>query len=132
MNTALLIKVAEKILLHPEHLDMDEWVVKKGENKCGSTGCIAGWTAYLYNNPDRELIWSDMYHIFYNHAVSPEEMLDITLTERTYLFFVNNWPERWRIRYNNTDQGSFERAKVVHDYIHYFIETKGDPSRLAT
>ena len=44
MNTALLLKVKEKILAHPEKFDMRYF---ENETPCGTTFCIGGWAVIL-------------------------------------------------------------------------------------
>ena len=111
MNIPLLTKVRDLIIEHgPEHFDMGSWVRRAYCNRpdvpileddgdvaiCGTTMCIAGWTAVAAGE-GKELgrylasAWG------YQHPQTvAEKALGLGMAESNVLFHQANWPEQYR------------------------------------
>lgn len=124
MNIELLREVQAQ-LREEGNVDMHTWYRKhdlaRGDlpSSCGTVGCIAGWAVIL----------KEKEHITHPATLTSAgkvaevgtKLLGINPEQGSRLFYVTHWPEEWRLRYKAAMIGC-ERAKVVHDYIDYFIE----------
>jgi hypothetical protein len=79
MNVELLEKVKQHILENPESLDMGVW-------GCGSTACISGWAVRLSGRKDL-------------HETHGEIPLELDLKQEGRLFYISQWPARFRFRF---------------------------------
>lgn len=93
---------------------------------CGTTACIAGWAVLLFN-PSISLPISHVNKFREECSVpwntveaKAEELLELTPSQVGRLFYVPNWPERWRIKYLSSSAG--EAARVAAKYITWFIK----------
>jgi hypothetical protein len=131
MNVKLLRRVAKHILEEPRRLNMSVGLEPSNAAPCGTTGCIAGWTALLsrkFTHADVEtcgveLRWTDVK----NAAISK---LGLTPDEASVLFHIDNWPAQFREPFNNaydayssTNHEAIKRtqAEITAKRIEYFI-----------
>ena len=132
MNVELLLKVKAHILEHPEEFDMNRWIVT-GRNvqrtyrtrQCGTVGCIAGTVAIL----DGWFPVADSVHVDRIRGEEESrrsipaaacEALDVSFREGSALFWVDDWPEPFRSRYENA-RTMQRRAQIAAERIDAFI-----------
>lgn len=134
VNIELLEKVRSHILEEPRRLDMEDWidyVAGKPESPaCGTTGCIAGW-AVLLTIPELIGCASDnsglpekFLDIIWNTNEEATRLLDLSEDEETRLFYLDEWPESYRLAYNAA-RSQDQKASVTASRISLFIQTKG-------
>lgn len=117
MNKQLLLKVAALIKAEPRKLDMSVIIsrdMRQLENPppCGTVGCIAGWAMRVSGKRTTDAL------------LRSPELLGIDYDQAQRLFFVENWPERFRIGYSAATTPK-ARARVTVTRIKHFIKTKG-------
>ena len=128
MNVKLLRKVAKHILAEPTRLVMGNWLLKKGYEdieaieygefgsrpfpKCGTAGCIAGWTCELSGKGKVK-----------HHDLVAKRLLGLNKRESERLFLPDQWPAEFERGYN--DDGRKKTAEVAVARIEHFIKTKG-------
>lgn len=133
---ALLRRVEKRILEEPRRFDMSDWVYPSDGMwpdgpPCGTVACIAGWVALdrvpaskLKKMTRREFfILGDEFHPRSARARACKALgIDPESSVPANLFGVNNWPDKYRIAYNNarTPKG---HAGVAVRRIEHFIET---------
>jgi len=106
MNVELLLKVKERILMHPNQYDMQYFHYPPREDprywNCATTHCIGGWAEVIMDDTD-----------------TAEKLLNLSEEQATRLFHVDCWPERFftEDRWTNT--------LVAADRIDFFILTEG-------
>lgn len=104
MKIRLLRKVQKAILAEPELFDMSE-----------NHKCIAGWAAWVDTGNLNPLTFDQYAQLL---------GMDDRLMEPERLFYVNNWPKRFRNAYRKAVK-PLTRAKVAVARIDDFIATKG-------
>lgn len=120
----LLRKVAAHILEEPKRFIMQE-LMRKGQPgvveqfgridvarplpPCGTAACIAGWVCILGETPNVDK----------NDA---NAILEISEDAGERLFFVPNWPERYKRKWNATTDLNV-RARLGKTRINHFIKT---------
>lgn len=141
LNVKLLQQVKEWILQHPEHLDMNVGI---GRISCGTVACIAGTACMLSAPIDVEEILQDEnpWFLWNETALSSDErkeietypasqwmpiewkameLLGITIEcSADKLFQLPDWENDYAHDYDEAEN-NYERAKVVADYIDYYI-----------
>lgn len=115
MNKDRLLQVKQAILDNPDHFDMSFWFNSdsiRGLGKCGTVGCIAGWTCHLFANECKGFNLDYVLSDKSNTSSIAAELLDLTEEEAEYLFHEANWSKRlW-------DKATPEEAaKVIDDLI---------------
>ena len=136
MNTALLRKVARHITAEPKRLDMGEWATAcRGRRapSCGIVGCIGGWACILSAKGKTMRKRFDVAYEKVEEAWGPDfgEMarraLRLDEDQRNRLFFVDNWPEEFRVAYDNADWDNKHTAmaRITKARIAHFIKTGG-------
>lgn len=161
MNVELLRKVQKAILEEPLRINMDNWAFTPGEQelmdqtpRCGTVGCIAGWTIAIQFNlfdSDGDDTLAD-YGGCYEMAAMSE--LGLSNVQSNRLFYPHLWPEKFRLaldirrgegdhdpKYPHSSRlispggslweigkraGTPEYAQIVADRIEHFIQTEGE------
>ena len=144
MNVELLLKVKKHILAKPSRLYMNRFILRdkdlseyrtkrdkryveffskewneKGKRlapSCGTVGCIAGWVVLLNDEKAK------------NHRViyKAMELLNINNTEASKLFYVSNWPSKFKDEYLLVTKNKIKaHARIVGQVIDFFIKTNG-------
>lgn len=126
MNVKLLRKVVKHILAEPKRLVMGSWLQRKLYEddyidandiarpfpKCGTAGCIAGWTCELSKKGHvRRIDWM------------AKRLLGLTTLEARRLFLPDQWPDRFGS--GVADDGKKKTAAIAAARIEHFIKTKG-------
>lgn len=127
MNTGLLLLTAEMILKYPEHADMVFWFHHHpSEDASYCTACIGGWAVYLFHEGEpRDVedlgraLRKTQFDSFPSH---PGTVLEINSVQWNTLFQDIHWPQEWFDKYIDTSPRTKERAQVMHDYIHYWLD----------
>ncbi len=136
LNTELLLKIKQYILLEPRRCNMSAWMCKRdmkslwehygqAEPPCGTVGCIAGWALMLTN----EEVYGQ--HLCIAERAASALGLSYEKADRLFLPY-SRWPESWRMKLIEHKIGSPEYAQVVADYIDYFIEKEGPINETTT
>jgi len=104
MNIELRNKVIERILEHPEELNMSRWIDHFG---CCTTACFAGWTVIVGDG------FQDANRAFSEGTIGKRavELLGITAQEAKSLFNTNEWPRSIWEEYQIASQK--EKAEIV-------------------
>ena len=128
MNIELLRKIRSSILENPQNFDMSTWfdsedgcdenLIGRGEScavldQCGTTGCIAGWALHLTKSINTG-------NTFWEQA---QKILELSKNQAENLFYVNNWPDKYRDAYN--DEAGGDEAKITARRITAFIASNG-------
>lgn len=127
MNTKLLNRVALAILREPKKFNMREWTRLDTESPCGTTACIAGW-AIAINCGYENLKALHEARMSYSWGLTSQKgmaELDLTYGQRDPLFHASNWPEEFRLAYNEQGANSEDRADIAFWRIQHFIATEG-------
>lgn len=135
MNVALLKKIAERIVEHPKFYDQDNWCepgwVKGtgggGRYGCGTTACISGEACIVTGRVrvrGGEMILGEDFDDFETEG---QAALSLTKEEAQRLFFRENWPLTFNLRYMEArDKLDYAGAAcVAAERIAHFIKTKG-------
>lgn len=146
MNVKLLEEIRSNILHEPTQLNMAHWITSDLASTCGTTGCIAGWATCfvaaqehnetgLVKGWSRFIQWSENQNTVVDVAARARELLDLTRIQGERLFYVHNWPEKFRNQYmegeheakwGKKDCGRVMRAKATSERIKHFIATNGE------
>lgn len=139
MNTELLLKIADKIVKHPDGFYMEYFfgvrIPKTGYIKrlldnsdiklklltrCNTVACIGG-TAILLTNREVELQSK-------NAIVLSSEILDLDCEQARKLFLLERWPRVFKNDYINAISVNdyMTAAEVAVKRIHHFINTNGE------
>jgi hypothetical protein len=133
LNVRLLRKIQRYILKEPRRLVMSRLILKKGDplpedhnddfGKCGTAACIAGWALLLSGRKPFKGERGEE-----NDAGTAAKVLGVKYETcgnsdhpGNKLFWVFNWPYKFRIRYNQA-KTAFARAKATSLRIDYFIK----------
>lgn len=145
MNTKLLKQVRDAILREPRRVNMTISLTEREGPRCGTVGCIAGWTLMLdeHNKQPRKgwgaarvkilekfadpVNWG-AFPNWRKMALKARKLLGITREQAEGLFHVGNWPADAQEAYEAADfRSSPDRAKelarVVAKRINQFIRT---------
>ncbi len=117
LDTELLLKVKEQILLEPERFDMEFYVERR---KCGAVCCIAGWAHKLKYG--RHMPKGRFMSV---NTASGARALGLSLDEADALFFSTNWPIDWQRRWENEWGDAPEQALVAAALIDQVIKRGG-------
>jgi hypothetical protein len=124
MNKKLLLKVKEHILEEPTRLAMGRFVVRdfpgvviipntcdiaRKVPKCGTVGCIAGWTCLLSGSTSSE----------YRETAS--DLLGIKESQAMKLFYIGNWSPHFKKLWRGT-RSLKKRAQITARVIDNFIK----------
>lgn len=114
LNIKMLKRIKKQILKNPESFDMYNTINKEG---CQTVGCIAGWACIFDARDKHKKVPSKPSSIedFNDILNKARNILGLT---NDFLFFVENWNERFERLYNSTYCFK-EKAKVAADYIDY-------------
>lgn len=119
MNTALLLKVKEKILKYPERYAQD--VFGYVDSKCGTDHCIGGWALKIAKQtPYRsDTAWREAQVLLLLDDDQAFNLFDYPVGQEG-----NGWPQKFVDAYLNakTPKG---RARVAARRIDHFIKTGG-------
>lgn len=146
INKKLLLKVRDHVLEAPDKINMGVWArdgdgqimsyvypTDDREYKCASVGCIAGWACLL--SPKKVV---EHNGVFIDTAAA--DFLNISWEQRPRLFYVGDWPLRFRKRLLHDPNGEWGEsasenlklkpgtksyARVVAARIDHFIATDG-------
>jgi hypothetical protein len=128
INVDLLNKVADHIEQRHEEFDMEHWQWKRkpsvltkilwylrdeGMPFCGTTRCIAGWSCVLAGTKAE------------NTPATAQRLLGLNLEQAQRLFYLNNWPKRFRDQYDGGRRYTDAGAWVAAERIRHFIATNG-------
>jgi hypothetical protein len=132
MNVELLLQVSEHITQLPNRLHMNSWILDsagwrttfESDNgfdqiyyaPCGKACCLGGWAVILGGHPE--------YHNYDDVEHKALELLQLDEYQGDRLFYVQNWPTRYKNDYNQA-KGQYERAQVAAKRIRWFIDTNG-------
>lgn len=124
-NIGLLRRVKEHILTEPRRFTMERWLdendLEGNHPPCGTAACIAGWTVLLKDG--RQVTSLGI-------ASRAAELLGLgtrdvgdyeVFTKANSLFFVKNWPKRYKRAYSRTRKLA-NRARIAGQRIEYFIK----------
>lgn len=103
MNIPLLLEIKEKFLEEPKRCSMDQWLTLDAKWKyppefvpeCNTIGCIAGWAVQL-SQRTREVEASSGGGV----RAMAIKVLDISLPDSEFLFFISRWPDFLGGQYN--------------------------------
>lgn len=148
MNVELLRQVREQILAEPTRFGMKSWVDETDDfhrkPECGTACCIGGWAGMLtglVRKRNSELLRFpadltvkgqklvnrigavDKYGLLIPSSLFATA-LDISGLEATRLFYVDHWPESFRMPFYN-EKDAKKRARIAAKRINRFIKTKG-------
>jgi hypothetical protein len=131
MNVKLLRKIKSAILREPKRIDMHRSIGQEYSQdgpRCGTVGCIAGWTLLLSErkpheawHKTRERARADSWWSMATRAI---RLLRITSYQGKKLFHVENWPDRTLTEQYNDAAFSCQHkamAKIVAKRIDQFI-----------
>lgn len=136
MNQKLLRRVRSAILAHPDQFDMAGYFgryiwfstktgsVKRPAGGCGTAACIGGWGVFLARKL-RTLAQTE--HAVGGTVDAHDEAvtaLDLTRGEALRLFYIIQWPQKFKTRYNKA-KSVRPRARAAAERISWFIKTKG-------
>jgi hypothetical protein len=126
VNKKHLLKIKQHILEEPNRLAMDNWIQKHEPGtcisdsyslvieqivpSCGTTGCLAGWSALL-----RGLDESCFDKYLEAHFLGIPSSI----------FFVDNWPNPYRDMYQESIS-TLEKALVLGKFIDLIIENEDE------
>lgn len=125
MNVKLLRQVQKFLLAEPRRFDMGEWITSLAyadgvlaNPPCGTALCIAG-AAYAISSKLK------LDHTCVESVVVSRGAVEaLQLEGPSPLFFVCDWPEKFRTKYHNAET-PLQRAKVGVARIEHFIKTGG-------
>lgn len=135
VNTKLLRKVQKQVLEVPNRLIMSDiallrvsgtFVLDYGLQfsapRCGTVACIAGWTVLLHDGategPDIMVSLSRASELLFGTDLNNQDI-------GGQLFFVDNWPKRYRKRWGAA-KTTRTRARIVGQLIDQLIASRGD------
>jgi hypothetical protein len=138
MNVKLLRKVKRHILAEPKRLDMDfvasEIIAGPRAPRCGTVGCIAGWSALLASPVIPATVAGRLALMGWD---SGKKALELTESEVNRLFNepwlvygprkrdgAVGWPEKFAKAYLGAKTPR-QRAGITARRIEHFIKTKG-------
>jgi hypothetical protein len=115
MNIELLERIKNHILEEPKRINMYCWVksVEYDGPLCGTAACIAGWAFLL----------ADKVSLGYVNEEATS-LLWLNPDQSVRLFYVDNWPDRFRVL-DRVPPGTSAYAQVVARRIEHFIDTEG-------
>jgi hypothetical protein len=131
MNVELLQKIKAHILEEPKRVCMSSWRLRGSDIEradlmrpaCDTVCCISGWAAELSGSKDyigrADLLGLD------GTSERPTTSQEDTASQAQRLFYTSCWPPKWGSMLDRTLPQSQEYARVVADYIDYFIKTEG-------
>jgi hypothetical protein len=138
MNIKLLRKVAKHFLAQPKRLNMDfiakEIVRGPDAPKCGTVGCIAGWSSLLANRVIPPSIEGNLCLMDWGTGQKALQLTDrqsrILFNEPWLVYGPRmrtgemGWPIAFAKRYLEAKTAR-QRAKVTAERIEHFIRTRG-------
>lgn len=133
MNIPLLEQAKNAILDEPSRLGMAEYFAPSSTSPCGTTACIAGHVIMVDRLREDKKTFRNKKHIksikwFSEYGMTSgrhaKDLLDLTEGERFKLFHVVNWPEQYRVKYENA-RSAESRARITAKRIDCFIATDG-------
>lgn len=157
MNIPLLKEIRKEILAEPQRLDMNHWINPDDNTaSCGTAACVAGWAVILtMRKEDRRKSWQKIaYEIWKSQAVdwsgassrwptevAGRERLGLSASEADRLFFVEEWPYKFRKPFSALndyfedieDEADLKErlklrkqmARIAANRISHFIKTHG-------
>ena len=130
----LLNKVKAYILEEPKRFNMNWWGKRKGHicdpdgdsiPPCGTVCCIAG-TMYLLSHQEnlKDISDSQFYdRMLFDAEAYASDILETSVNNMHPLFYIENWPEEFRIPYLNSYDLK-EKAKITCERIDYYINVE--------
>lgn len=116
MNIALLRAIQDRIRENPPQFEMMQWfsysnVTETPVANWGTACCIAGWAVALHYGVTPETA-RKRADLFPKEAV---RILDLTYDQGRELFYTNNWPTEFQLRYKDLCNRAINSAEGPYD-----------------